>query len=83
VIHILDNLPKEYSSLVESIEEDLYKRADEEVSVKRVRERMRAQFRRMLMHQFDCDRQEEVALLANGRKVMTRCGQCGKLATVG
>jgi hypothetical protein len=39
VIHILNNLPKEYDSLVESIEEDLNKGADEEVTVKRVRER--------------------------------------------
>jgi gag-polypeptide of LTR copia-type len=40
VIHILNNLPKEYDSLVESIEEDLNKGADDEVTVKRVRERV-------------------------------------------
>jgi hypothetical protein len=34
VIYILNNLPKEYDSLVESIEEDLNKRADAEVTIK-------------------------------------------------
>jgi gag-polypeptide of LTR copia-type len=79
VIHILNNLPKEYDSLVESIEENLNKGADEEVTVKRVRERVRARFRRMALRHSDPDTQEDVALLASGKKVKTRCGQCGKI----
>lgn len=78
VIHILNNLPKEYDSLVEAIEEDLNKGADEEVTVKRVRERVRARFRRMQLRQKESDG-DELALLASGKKFKGRCGQCGKL----
>jgi ElaB/YqjD/DUF883 family membrane-anchored ribosome-binding protein len=61
VIYILNNLSKEYNSLIESIEKYLNKGADEEeVTVKRVRERVKERFKRMAMHQSDPDGQEEV-----------------------
>ena len=79
VIHIFNNLLKEYNSLVESINEDLDKGADEELTVVRVRERVRASFRKIALHQSDLNVQRDVALLANGKKVKTRCVLHGKI----
>jgi gag-polypeptide of LTR copia-type len=45
VIHILNNLPKQYDFLVEAVEKDLNEGANEEVDVKLVRTRARARFR--------------------------------------
>ena len=79
VIHILNNLPKEYDTLVEAIEEDLNKARTEEVTVKQVRERVRASFRRMQDRQINSDDAEEVALLVSGKKYKGRCSSCGKI----
>jgi hypothetical protein len=73
VIHILNNLPSEYDSLVEAIEEDLNKGAADEVTVKRVRERIRARFRRMKQRQSESSGQDEIALFAKSNKFKGRC----------
>ena len=60
VIHILNNLSKEYDFLVESIEKTLNKGADEEVTVKRAREQARARFRGVALCQSDPDIHKDV-----------------------
>jgi gag-polypeptide of LTR copia-type len=44
VMQVINNLPMEYDSLVEAIEEDMNKELEDQITVKRVRERIRARY---------------------------------------
>jgi hypothetical protein len=81
VMQIINNLPMEYDSLVEAIEEDMNKELTDQITVKRVRERLRARFRRMAMRNDDGNSpniKHEVALTTAPKKFKGRCQLCGK-----
>ena len=79
VIQIINNLPKEYDSLVELIEEDMAKGSTEHTSLKRVRERVRARFRRLQKRSDEPPSEgSEVALMMSPKKFKGWCCSCGK-----
>ena len=49
VMQVINMHPMEYDLLVEAIEENMNKGLEDQVSVKRVQERIRSRFRRMTM----------------------------------
>ena len=81
VLHIINNLPKEYDSLIEAIEEDMDKGMLEHITVKRIRERIRGRFHRMKKRENEHDvhgNESENALSLNNKKFKGRCRLCGK-----
>jgi len=73
IIHILNNLPKEYLSVVKQLEEGI-----ETLTLEKVRDRLRMKFQR-LKQESEEPGTEETALIAQPKgKFKGRCGNCGK-----
>ena len=79
IIHILNNLPIKYENLVEAMEVEL-KDITKTLSLKTVRERLRAKYQRLKKHE---ETEDEKALIARAQfKGMCRnCGKYGHKAT--
>lgn len=77
ILHILNNLPKEYETVVELCEEDL---SSGEVSLKTVKERIRARFSRLRKANENMD--EAIALMAK-TQFKGACSVCGKIGHKG
>ena len=77
LIHILNNLPKEYE-VQQSKLEDKFGNTTNPLTVEEVRSELNLKF--MRMHKSDSTEEEaDKALAAVGRKVKTKCTHCGKL----
>jgi gag-polypeptide of LTR copia-type len=83
VMQLINNFPMEYDSLVKAVEEDMNKGLEDQVTVKRVWERIRARFRRMTMRLDEGNsnnNRNEVALVippGQFKGMYHLCGKCG------
>lgn len=77
ILHILNHLPKEYETVVEMCEEDLSR---DKISLKTVKERIRARFTRLQKIMEDPD--EAVALMMKSQ-FKGACTVCGKIGHKG
>jgi len=78
MIHILNNLPKDYDAIVEQLEDDLAASGPNKLTLERVRDKLRIKFQRL--HRDDAADQKETALAAGNflPKFKGLCRVCGK-----
>ena len=81
-MQIINNLPMEYNSLVEAVEEDMNKELEYQVTVKRVRKRIRSKFRRITVRMdkgnSSNSNKNEVVLVIPLKQFKRLCALCGK-----
>jgi hypothetical protein len=81
VMQLINNLSMEYDSLVEAVEENMNKELEDQVTVKRVWEKIRARFRKMTMRLSEGisnNNRNEVALVIPPRQFNSMCYLCRK-----